>query len=310
MIVCTKATYVGLYLAILCLALHFGSKLYIFYINLLLTEYFIVAGTNSQLLCNGTLRSTTCRSEDLELILQQNKSEHAVMNSIQSVFPRLGSTVTVTLHDSLAEVAKLLYEVFSGVYHLNVTKSGLSKFTEAITEISSGYAMACFSPLEVRPTVDDIPKLMKEFAAAYDQENSLEVRHICGQMLCFHDRLSTTEGQGRERRSTRSKNCSCPLDGISESIVRTCEFFDCLDEGDKLKPIFLNFNPLRSLAFIIDTTGSMKDEISLATQVVRDFIGSQENNISYLLVPFNDNGSGPGINESSKPDALYKHVII
>ena len=43
--------------------------------------------------------------------------------------------MTVTLHDSLAEVAKLLYEVFSGVYQLNVTKSGLSKFTETITEI-------------------------------------------------------------------------------------------------------------------------------------------------------------------------------
>ena len=241
-------------------------------------------------------------------MLQQNKSEHAVMSSIQSVFPRFGSTVTVTLHDSLAEVAKLLYEVFSSVYQLNVTKSGLSKFTEAITEISSGYALACFSPLEIRPTVDDIPKLMKEFAAAYDQENSLEVRHICGQMLCFHDQLSTTEGQGRERRNTRSENCSC--DGRSfESIIRTCEFFDCLDEGDKLKPIFLNFNPLRSLAFIIDTTGSMKDEINLATQVVKDFIGSQENNISYLLVPFNDNGSGPGLNESSKSSAAYKYYV-
>ena len=202
----------------------------------------------------------------------------------------------------------MLYEVFSSVYQLNVTKTGLSKFTEAITEISSGYALACFSPLEVRPTVDDIPRLMKEFAAAYDQENSLEVRHICGQMLCFHDRLSTTE-EHRERRNTRSKNCSCPLGGISESIIRTCEFFDCLDEGDKLKPIFLNFNPLRSLAFIIDTTGSMKDEINLATQVVKDFIGSQENNISYLLVPFNDNGSGPGLNESSKSSAAYKYCV-
>ena len=60
------------------------------YHSFTLITYLIVAGTNSQLLCNGTLRSTTCtcRSEELELILQQNKSEHAVMNSIQSVFSK------------------------------------------------------------------------------------------------------------------------------------------------------------------------------------------------------------------------------
>ena len=245
-----------------------------------------------------------CSSEDMELISRQNKSEHAVMNSIQSAFPRLGSnmTATLTFHASLDEVAKLLYKVISNVYHLNVTESDLSKFTEAITEISSGYALACHSPLEVRPTLDDIPKLMKEFAAAYNERKSLEIRFICGEMLCLNDILSAPEEQGRQRRQTNRENCSCPDGGISmyRSIVDPCQFFACLDEGDILQPIFIDFNPFRCLAFIIDTTGSMKDEINLATQVIKNFIGSQENRSCYFLVPFNDDGSGPGINESSK----------
>ena len=260
----------------------------------------------------------TCSAEDFSLLILQEESEEAVINTIQSVLPRLNSTMEETflqndpsreggLHESFAEVSELLYDVISNVYQLNKTKSGLNKFIEAIGEISSGYTLACSSPPEVRPSVDDIPRLMNEFRVAFEEHDTLQIRFVCGQMLCLHDRLSASEEQEllRERRQTRcpeDKDCTCPSGGISSSIVCPCEFFACLDEDDKIESLFTDANPFRCLAFVIDTTGSMKDEIKFATEVVKDFIRSVEDKGCYLLVPFNDDGSGPGLNDESKDD--------
>ena len=260
----------------------------------------------------------TCSAEDFSLLILQEESEEAVMNTIQAVLPRLNSTMEEAylpasskepggLHESFAEVSELFYDVISNVYQLNKTKSGLNKFIEAIGEISSGYALACSSPPEVRPSIDDIPRLMNEFRVAFDERDTLQIRFVCGQMLCLHDRLSASEEKDlvRERRQTsctERKDCTCPSGGISSSIVCPCEFFACLDEDDKIKSLFTDANPFRCLAFVIDTTGSMKDEIELATEVVKDFIRSVEDEGCYLLVPFNDDGSGPGLNDESKDD--------
>ena len=299
-----------LYLAVLT-TLQFGSKYYnFFYSRTVRLSVFCI------LIDVPVVGSThTCSAEDLSLVTLQVESEDAVVNTIQAVFPRLNLTMEERLHSSpptvdglltpFVEVSELLYDVISSVYRLNRTKSGLNKFMEAIGEISSGYALACSSPPEVRPSIDDIPKLMNDFQVAYDEQNTLNIRFICGQMLCLHDRLSASEKQGRERRQTdhgssECKNCTCPSGGITRNIVCPCEFFACLDEGDKIKSIFTDTNPFRCLAFVIDTTGSMKDEINLATEVVKDFIRSVEDEGCYLLVPFNDDGNGPGLNESSK----------
>ena len=188
---------------------------------------------------------------------------------------------------SFAEVAELLYDVISNVYKLNRTKSGLNKFMEAIGEISSGYALACSSPPEVRPSIDDIPKLMNDFKVAYDEQNTLKICFICGKMLCLHDSLSASAKQGRKRRqsSCASSDSTCPSGGISPDITCPYEYFACLDEDDMIKSIFTDVNPFRCLAFVIDTTGSMKDEIRLATEVVKDFMRSEEDEGCYLLVP-------------------------
>ena len=254
--------------------------------------------------------NTACLAEELELITVQRESQGAVVQSIQSVLPGF---VDGTANTSFAEVSSELYQAISNRFNETTSSSGFNKFKEAIDEISSGYALVCSAPEGLRPTSEDIPKLMREFAAAYAEGNSklLEIRSIYGQMLCLNDLLGGPGEAGRKRRQLfcpARENCMCPAGGISDAIICTCEFFDCLDEGDKLKPMFLDFDTLSCLAFVIDTTGSMKDEINLATEVIRDFLGSEEGNGCYLLVPFNDDGSGPG-SESSKNDVtIYNSV--
>lgn len=254
--------------------------------------------------------NSACMTEDLKLISQQKESQEAVVQSIKSVFSGLVDETANT--SSTTEVAKQLYESISNRFNESITNSGFTKFVEAVSEISSGYALACSGPPETRPSAEDIPKLMQEFAAAYEEGNSklLEIRSIYGQMLCLGDLLDLSQEVNRKRRQSscpERQNCRCPSGGISDSIVCTCEFFDCLDEGDKLKPMFLDFESLSCLAFVIDTTGSMKDEVNLATDIIRGFLGSEEEGGCYLLVPFGDDGSGPG-SESSKN--YYRNLLI
>ena len=245
--------------------------------------------------------SDACIAEDLELVTAQMESRDAVVKSVQSVFRDL---VDNTSNATLPETSRDLYEAIADRFNETTTDSGFIKFTEAINEISSGYTLACSGPRETTPTADDIPRLAGEFAAAYEEgpDRVLEIRSIYGQMLCLDDLLRAPEEQNRERRQApcpARENCRCPPGGISDSIICSCEFFDCLDQGDVLMSLFLEMRSLSCLAFVIDTTGSMKDEVNLATEVIKDFLGSEEGNGCYLLVPFNDDGTGPGP-ESSK----------
>ena len=80
------------------------------------------------------------------------------------------------------------------------------------------------------------------------------------------------------------------------------ELYDCLSKDD-LQCIFnvdnpsncgttgnANNKPNHCLAFAVDTTGSMSEEISHARQVVNNFIASELNSFTlcYVLVGFND----------------------
>lgn len=81
------------------------------------------------------------------------------------------------------------------------------------------------------------------------------------------------------------------MEGVD--LLCPCEFFDCLDARDQLQPVFLEFPATACLAFVVDTTGSMKDEIEVTKRVIKDFLGSEESLGCYMLVPFNDVESDP-----------------
>lgn len=66
-----------------------------------------------------------------------------------------------------------------------------------------------------------------------------------------------------------------------------------------------------SLCFVIDTTGSMSDEIATAKEVVYDIIdskkGTQDEPSEYILVPFNDPDFGP-LFRTTDPDKMKSEI--
>ena len=82
-----------------------------------------------------------------------------------------------------------------------------------------------------------------------------------------------------------------------------CEFFACLDSDYDLPAIFgldvIEGKPC--LAFTVDTTGSMGEEIDAVKAVVRNFLASEEDGPGcYVLQPFNDYANGI-FDPTSKP---------
>lgn len=148
---------------------------------------------------------------------------------------------------------------------------------------------------------EDIHELVNKFSLAYGTKNSVDLCNLFAKILNVKDHSDKELHQKGARRRQADygydycpedgDGCSCPEGGInSTELFCSCQFFDCLDDGRNLMPVFEGFEGLECLAFVLDTTGSMKDEIDATVQVIKDLIASEELGC-YILVPFNDNGN-------------------
>ncbi len=85
------------------------------------------------------------------------------------------------------------------------------------------------------------------------------------------------------------EDCECP-----EIVTRPCEFFACLNPSEV--KFIIGFGGIIGrnepcIGFVIDTTGSMVEEIAATKRVILTFMASQaEATECYILVPFNDYG--------------------
>ncbi len=65
----------------------------------------------------------------------------------------------------------------------------------------------------------------------------------------------------------------------------------CLDPDDDWELLFgFVYDSEQSLGFVVDTTGSMREEIAAAKDVITNMIASEENIdvLAYILTPYND----------------------
>nr|XP_020829929.1 von Willebrand factor A domain-containing protein 7 isoform X2 [Phascolarctos cinereus] len=81
--------------------------------------------------------------------------------------------------------------------------------------------------------------------------------------------------------------------------------------GDTGFSRLLQISPASGLSFVLDTTGSMGEEINAAKIQARRIIdqrrGGPMEPTHYILVPFHDPGFGPVL-KTSDPDAFWKHL--
>ena len=192
---------------------------------------------------------------------------------------------------------RAVYTAVAEEFDVEATDEGFNNFTEAITQITEAKEAACKGNGSVSEA--DIPGLAQEYKELRGdiEENIDRIREIFGKMLCLSEK--SREDRKRKKRDSHcpayGEPCSCPDTGL---ILCPCEFFRCLDPEDDIQPILgiadvYTDDGFACLAFAVDTTGSMSNEIRTVKEVIRDFLASEEDGPQcYVLQPFNDLRSG------------------
>ena len=216
-------------------------------------------------------------------------SEKAAKEIIQDIrsFALPSSHVLNSTNITTASTYAILLESLS--LNITATDEGLKNFSRALDVISSAYFKACYGPADQRPKVSEAPEMLKQMLTYLENgTNMTTVRQNYGRLSCLQNFTTNHAADKREVRTDCAK------------VLNIRELYQCLD-SENLACIF-NFKncesqgnvPFRKncLAFVIDTTGSMGEEIVAARQVIQNFISSEENTLTlcYILVPFNDYG--------------------
>ena len=195
-------------------------------------------------------------------------------------------TAEITLLRQISSLSALGFDssndssTLEGVYRriltaTNTTDSPKSSasFYEALAEISRAYYRACYGSAPVAR--DAFPALAAEYERALESKDVRKTREVLGYLICLKVRTSPVS-VSRTRRAT---------------YTNINEFFDCID-GTDLGVIFFGLSSADfSVAFVIDDTGSMGDEIDAVKCLVRSFVKSERDGpAEYILGTFNDPG--------------------
>lgn len=240
------------------------------------------------------------------LAANQEIEQQKVVEMVQEVLPEVFST-SINKETSLTSA----YHSLSVEFEVDESDSGYSSFVEAVNEITEAKHEA-YSALDGMPIVDSVPKLVQEFGVAVSatQKDLPKLRTIFGAMLYVEDQTKGPVTVVKEDHQTPISPCgikdyttcglpceeyTCPPGGINGiCILCPCEFFRCLsiekNINQTLRSVF-GFPSTESqcLAFVMDTTGSMRHEIVAAENVIKSFISSEEKEPEcYILTPFND----------------------
>ncbi|XP_061131417.1 von Willebrand factor A domain-containing protein 7-like isoform X2 [Syngnathus typhle] len=116
----------------------------------------------------------------------------------------------------------------------------------------------------------------------------------------FLDRTSKRDPIGGINKDTiESSHGSLHQEAANLALKATMELLEDIRTavGDKDFTRLMGLSQSSALCFVIDTTGSMSDDIAEAKRISFDIIdskrGTQEEPLAYILVPFNDPGFGP-----------------
>ena len=211
------------------------------------------------------------------------------------VVPPGDSEVQPTNSTSPDSTLRNIYTVVAKHYGQSVTEGGYRQFLEATNEISLAKEETCRNVSEITSMS---LQLIREFIDSYKMkdQSSHSIRSTYGKLLCLNSTINSGESS-RKRRNSGGDKCECPPDGLNSDFTFSdfCEFYTCLTD-DVIKDIF--FGPqflvdYQCLAFVIDTTNSMSVEISIAKDIILNFVQSEQDigvDGCYLLVEFNDVG--------------------
>ena len=270
---------------------------------------FIIQVSISILFClcilSSTVMATPIEDDSLKLAINATTPAAKLKLIIEHILPKMDDTTASTiptsippLGNSTVDVLPSLYTAIAEHFDQRATEIGYKRFLEAVNEISVAKTEACNGPSRLLD--DSESQLMQKFAYTY--QNLMEdvhlVRSLYGKLLCHN---STQQGKVRRYALVNDSACECPPGGLNStetvwSMFEVCDFWACFEVDPVLIDILFpndDSNHFPCLAFVIDTTASMRRQIDTAKRIILDFFRSEQEigvDGCYILVPFNDVG--------------------
>ena len=190
-----------------------------------------------------------------------------------------------------------IYSALVAAYGETETDDGLVWFIKAQMEITEQYFKACFGLEAQRPSVADIGSHIQQFVAILGTSplDLSALRKQFGILICLHQQVAVPDHNCAE------VDCS----GGLGNATTTGEFFCCLQSSDVrdlfgIKSAAMTVDTVPCLAFVVDTTESMSDEIAAVRDLVNDFMDPADS-VCYILVDYNDNGMADNSEFRNKP---------
>ena len=147
-------------------------------------------------------------------------------------------------------------------------------FVSAMSDVSREHFKACYGPSSERVRPTHVQSLIRQFNGLRNTTRVHELRAVFAKLLCVRDHNSRIG-----KRSTR-----CVEDFFRGLSSR--DFGDIFGFTETNRPV-----PTGSLAFAVDTTGSMGDEIRKVREIIKSFVRSEKQEpFYYVLAEFNDYG--------------------
>ena len=194
--------------------------------------------------------------------------------------------------------SQVAYETLAENLGVKPTPLGYNDFVEAVNEVSLAQAEACSNSSFI-PTPDLVSQLAEEFETLFlaEDRDLANVRLVYGKLLCLN-----TRSEQRKKRQTGPCMCSF-AENIEEEMLSKagsiCEFFKCLALKFKIEELAQQIFGLEvsgsseqissCLAFALDFSGSMAEELDAARQIIRGFLvndASFNERLCYILVAF------------------------
>lgn len=185
-----------------------------------------------------------------------------IVKQATALVPATGNSTVPTVEDA--------YKAVLAVVDKEDNLENAAEFYEALGEITKAVYRSCFGEMPI--ALDSFSSVKKQFGQALRGRQINQLREVYGLLLCLKH-LSETDNRKRKKRLTASE-------------IQT--FFGEIT-ADDFEMIFFHFGRPYSVAFIIDDTGSMADDIQAAKCLVRGFLNALRGEpAKYILGTFND----------------------
>ena len=157
------------------------------------------------------------------------------------------------------------------------TPTRAASFRQAVADISKAVYRACYTSHRI--TIEDFPTVKRAYELSRKNQDVIELRKAYGSLVCLKSLVSR-----------RKKRTTALTSGKLEADILI--FYSSID-ADDLGTLFVkpHVNKKFSVAFVIDDTGSMSDEIGHVKCLIRSFLKSNRDfPAQYILGTFNDPG--------------------